>query len=637
MAVCAHCKARHWECERSKSTGHYSTCCSQGKVQLPPLSGPIPSIDSCLKGRIPRPTFAKTWLICPAEAADTQLGPDGADSRIQRSTLTKLNSTLRTGNRFLAETDAPTTFLRRAPKWRCLSAIPTPTREIVDVKTLFSRCTVIDVPMVGPSTKSLARSIRLRCLSVTHYSSPQRKIAPTSTFLFARSTKLGHFLPKDRDEEEGDAGNGDGERQVKGSRWRVSRSPFFVHYLPNATSTSQSRIAPNVPSWKPTNLRLTTTQGIDGLTPNQMTFDDLGARRCDGVRCQPWKASAAHHDDVRLRLTGNQGCTGADKACNCPNLIARVFEAKSGNTRHAGCFGDEYKMNGFCFFAVFRILMETARDSYRKFSHRLNAVPVPMQCFLNGCGVRAGRRIHAKSTIYHHRKEDELHFNSLTKRGLDVSDVLLQAIACASTSNLDPHHDDGLGHNMLPQDPSQLNYSDLAPDFDGQGPAFDPEFGGGGDSPFGQGALPPDDNHKSESDEETVEGNADHNKSEGNVEGSGDDEDDRCTSWNWLETGLAEYVRDEIGGDDDDPLANVQAERVLGNEEIDINVTGPDVLQVLDPIETPCHPAADAPRGPPPRSTQLSDLNPEQMLSLRYYMSQKCSQVESDDDHDSVQ
>ncbi|SGZ22760.1 BQ5605_C022g09538 [Microbotryum silenes-dioicae] len=53
MAVCIHYKARHWEYERSKSTGHYSTCCSQGKVQLPPLSGPIPSIDSHLKGRIP--------------------------------------------------------------------------------------------------------------------------------------------------------------------------------------------------------------------------------------------------------------------------------------------------------------------------------------------------------------------------------------------------------------------------------------------------------------------------------------------------------------------------------------------------------------------------------------------------------
>ncbi|SGY11917.1 BQ5605_C011g06319 [Microbotryum silenes-dioicae] len=52
---------------------------------------------------IQRPTFAKTWLICPAEATDTQLGPDGADSRIQRSTLTKLDSTLRTGNRLVRE------------------------------------------------------------------------------------------------------------------------------------------------------------------------------------------------------------------------------------------------------------------------------------------------------------------------------------------------------------------------------------------------------------------------------------------------------------------------------------------------------------------------------------------------------
>ncbi|SGY19765.1 BQ5605_C017g08302 [Microbotryum silenes-dioicae] len=59
---------------------------------------------------------------------------------------------------------------------------------------------------------------------------------------------------KDRDDEDEDGEeaaeeDGDGERQVKGSRWRVSRSQLFAHYLPNATSTSQSRIAPNVPSW----------------------------------------------------------------------------------------------------------------------------------------------------------------------------------------------------------------------------------------------------------------------------------------------------------------------------------------------------------------------------------------------------
>ncbi|SGZ27832.1 BQ5605_C026g10201 [Microbotryum silenes-dioicae] len=210
MAVCIHYKARHWEYERSKSTGHYSTCCLQGKVQLPLLSGPIPNIEIYLKdsGHIPRkrpvaqqravfhfdqtrigtlglpvfrvfgrlynrlgalipavnqrPAFAQTWLIDPAEATDTLLGPDSPDSRIQRSTLTKL------------EFNTEMAIL-----------IPTPIREIVDRKIVFPRCTVIDVPMVGPSTKCLARSIRLGCLSGTHYSSPRGKMASTPAFLFS--------------------------------------------------------------------------------------------------------------------------------------------------------------------------------------------------------------------------------------------------------------------------------------------------------------------------------------------------------------------------------------------------------------------------------------------------------------------
>ncbi|SCZ93879.1 BZ3500_MvSof-1268-A1-R1_Chr6-3g08946 [Microbotryum saponariae] len=43
-----------------------------------------------------RPACAQTWLIDPAEATDTRLGPNGADSRTQRSTLAKLESMLRT-------------------------------------------------------------------------------------------------------------------------------------------------------------------------------------------------------------------------------------------------------------------------------------------------------------------------------------------------------------------------------------------------------------------------------------------------------------------------------------------------------------------------------------------------------------
>ncbi|SDA02996.1 BZ3500_MvSof-1268-A1-R1_Chr11-1g03252 [Microbotryum saponariae] len=139
MTVCTHCKARHWECERTKSTGHFSTCCSQGKVQLPPSLRPNPNFQQLLEGSdsgiaafrenarwynnalsftslathfdqtrpgtqgprmfCPLPT----WLIDPAEATDTRLGPDGADSRIQRSTLTNLESMLRTKNHFVRE------------------------------------------------------------------------------------------------------------------------------------------------------------------------------------------------------------------------------------------------------------------------------------------------------------------------------------------------------------------------------------------------------------------------------------------------------------------------------------------------------------------------------------------------------
>ncbi|SGZ31356.1 BQ5605_C044g12156 [Microbotryum silenes-dioicae] len=159
-AVCTHCKARHWECERSKSTRHFGACCSQGKVRLPPPPQPnleyrqllqgsdseavafrenarsynnalsftslaalwdqtqvgtlgppvfrvfgrlyhrlgalIPAVNQCT-------AFAQTWLINPAEATDTRLEPDGADSHMQRSTLTKLESMLRTKNHFVRE------------------------------------------------------------------------------------------------------------------------------------------------------------------------------------------------------------------------------------------------------------------------------------------------------------------------------------------------------------------------------------------------------------------------------------------------------------------------------------------------------------------------------------------------------
>ncbi|SDA03073.1 BZ3500_MvSof-1268-A1-R1_Chr11-1g03292 [Microbotryum saponariae] len=146
-AVCTHCKARHWECERSKSTGHFSTCCSQGKMRLPPPPQPNPEYRNLLEGSnsgqlhqakafrengrsynnaLSFTSLAAHWdqtqvgtlgspvfrvfvrlyhrldALIPA-ATDPRLGRDGADSRIQRSTLTKFESILRTGNRFVRE------------------------------------------------------------------------------------------------------------------------------------------------------------------------------------------------------------------------------------------------------------------------------------------------------------------------------------------------------------------------------------------------------------------------------------------------------------------------------------------------------------------------------------------------------
>ncbi|SGY54610.1 BQ5605_C006g03893 [Microbotryum silenes-dioicae] len=284
MAVCAHCKVRPWECERSKSTGHFSTCCSH-KVQLPPLSGPIPCINSYLKARIAAlkdpSSLAQIWPIDPAEATDTRLGPDGADSRIQRSTLTKLEPMLRTKIHFVREVGPaplPTTWPRPTH--------PQPSYVEHGNGDAYLRFRhQHGRSWTARFTKPSAHSIRLRCLSGSHYYFLQGKMASTPTFLFAGFAKLGcqspetesrstmvsnraRYLPvsvlmteakrrtKTATMRMKTARKGtkrmvmaNDKGQVKGSRWRVSRSQFFAHYLPNATSTSQSRIATHLPSW----------------------------------------------------------------------------------------------------------------------------------------------------------------------------------------------------------------------------------------------------------------------------------------------------------------------------------------------------------------------------------------------------
>ncbi|SGY45470.1 BQ5605_C001g00288 [Microbotryum silenes-dioicae] len=166
MAVCAYCMARHWEC-KGRTGHRSTCCSQGKVQHAAASPSPAQSRGSFLKARMPvscsvrqqakafrenarsynnalsftslaahwdqsqvgtlgppvfrvfgrlyhrlgalipavnqRPAFAQTWLIDRAKATDTRLGPDGADSRIQRSTLTKLESILRTGNRFVRE------------------------------------------------------------------------------------------------------------------------------------------------------------------------------------------------------------------------------------------------------------------------------------------------------------------------------------------------------------------------------------------------------------------------------------------------------------------------------------------------------------------------------------------------------
>ncbi|SGY70062.1 BQ5605_C004g03098 [Microbotryum silenes-dioicae] len=440
MAVCIHFKTRHWECERSKSTGHFSTCCSQGKVQLPPPPSPIPSIEIYLKdsvqsssipqkrpvaqqravfhfdqtrlgtlglpvfrvfGRryhrlgalIPavnqRPAFAQIWLIDLAEATDTRLGPDGADSRIQRSTLTKLESMLRTKNHFVREVDpAP------LPPARPRSTHPQPSYVKHGNGDAYLRFRHQHRRSWTARPYSPARSIRPRCLSVTHYFFLQGKMASTPTFLFAVSTKLGRpspetesrlakvsnrarYLPVSvlltkakrtktvtmRMKTAGDEKNGDGERRRSSKGVEVVSLAFTIlcaliakrdeyFSIPHCTQRPFLEF----------NLRLTTTQGINGLTPNPIgrlmtlgsTFEnrpcDITQRYQDAMACvvkhgKPPLLITMTYDPEAPEIKAALGLN--DKACTRPDLIAQVFEAKSGNKRHAGCFGDECRMNGF--------------------------------------------------------------------------------------------------------------------------------------------------------------------------------------------------------------------------------------------------------------------------------------------------
>ncbi|SGY66400.1 BQ5605_C004g02670 [Microbotryum silenes-dioicae] len=380
-----------------------------------------------------RPIFAKTWLICPAEATDTQLGPDGADSRIQRSTLTKLDSTLRTGNRFVRgfalvnaragwdtakewilrlciplgqgrpTHNLPTSSTEMAmlicdsdtntgdrgpqelivqvrshrcpdgrPKYQVVSSLH-PSAMPLQYPTLFAaeeNSSHLNTPLCGfhQAGPPIARNREQIDNGVQ-----LREVLPVSVWMTNEEDK--DRDDEDEDREEGDEEDGDGERQRprrrgRGGSTRVSRSQFFAYYLhegdeyfsiPHAAQRvflgflidgySQLQVEtdrPNYIRFHQETLRLTTAQGItdavaNGLTPDQirrsvilgLTFKNSPRENTQRyqdamtcvvkygkpllfitVTCNPeWS-------EIRATLGSN------DQACNRPDLIARLFEAK---------------------------------------------------------------------------------------------------------------------------------------------------------------------------------------------------------------------------------------------------------------------------------------------------------------------
>ncbi|SCZ94207.1 BZ3500_MvSof-1268-A1-R1_Chr12-2g03754 [Microbotryum saponariae] len=400
MTVCTHCKARHRECERTKSTGHFSTCCSQGKVQLPPSLRPNPDFQQLLEGSdsgIPafrenarsynnalsftslaahfdqtRPgtqgprmfcvfAFAHIWLIDPAEATDTRLGPDGADSRIQRSTLTKLDSMLGTGHRFVREFASakaragwgrgPQDLILQAHGDQCPDGRP----KYQVVSLLHPSAMPLHSPLLFPAGED-------DCLPNIPLCSSNQAGSP-----FADE--------EDEDEEEGDEENGDGEPQIKGVE--VASLAFTILCV----LLAQTRRVLLNPALHPTCLPGVRDDGYSHVETDRLNLPPVASRKPP-----PHHGPRYHQLDpgqigslpmacvvkygkpsLFITVTCNpdwpkiKAALGPnDQACNRPDLIARVFEAKLnrlcddifGNKQRAGCLGDEWRTVSLLYFIV---------------------------------------------------------------------------------------------------------------------------------------------------------------------------------------------------------------------------------------------------------------------------------------------
>ncbi|SGY73423.1 BQ5605_C005g03292 [Microbotryum silenes-dioicae] len=189
--------------------------------------------------------FAQTWLIDPAEATNTRLqGPDSTETRIQSSTLTKLESMLRTGNRFVREFASAKARAGwdTAKEWvlrLCLPPgrdrrthnLPTSSTEmamlICDSDTNTGDRGPQDLILQVHGDRCPDGRPKYQTVSSLHPSAmplrypllfPAGEDGFHPNIPLCGSIELGHSSPKDsnkegEDEEEGDKKNGDGEHK----------------------------------------------------------------------------------------------------------------------------------------------------------------------------------------------------------------------------------------------------------------------------------------------------------------------------------------------------------------------------------------------------------------------------------------
>ncbi|SGZ02596.1 BQ5605_C033g11218 [Microbotryum silenes-dioicae] len=242
-----------------------------------------------------RPAFAQTWLIDPAEATDTRLqGPDSAGTRIQRSTLTKLESMLRTGNRFVREFASAKARAGwdTAKEWVLRLCLPAGRdRRTHNLPTSSTEMAMIicdsDINTGDRGPQDLILQVHGDRCPDGRPKYQVGEMAFTPTFPFAGSTKLGHSLPKDRDEEEGDAENGDGEPQIKGIE--VTSLAFTII----SVRLAQTRRVLLNPALHPTWLPGVRNDGYSQVETDRLNLPPVGLRKGLGFKtdfkhlCQP--------------------------------------------------------------------------------------------------------------------------------------------------------------------------------------------------------------------------------------------------------------------------------------------------------------------------------------------------------------